>query len=152
MATMHDMSLHVLINPTVSSYVYKKSSQERCVGTQSVILSAKRDSNVSKLGSYVSQVHVVLPMHALVCGICLELRIHPSIPKVPWKSRPLLGCVEWHLLKFASLQVHLEIFLENFLFCKVLDIKLFNYSLTIIFLFKEPLWSLIGHPGTICWR
>ena len=42
-------------------------------------------------------------------------------------------------------------FLTVFFFSKVLDIKFFNYSLTIIFFFfKEPMWSLIGHPGTIC--
>ena len=50
--------------------------------TQSVVLSAKRDFNVSKLELSVSQVHAVLPMHAhLVRKICLEIKVHPLFPK-----------------------------------------------------------------------
>ena len=88
------MSLHSLIIPNNMFSYYPPANQEKIVGTQSVVLSAKRAPYVFKPKSSVSQVHAVLPVSALVRKICLELRIYACKPKVRWRTRQLLGCVE----------------------------------------------------------
>ena len=112
------------------------ANQEKIVGTQSVVLSAKRAPYVFKPKSSVSQVHAVLPMSALVRKICLELGIYACKPKVRWRIKQLLGCVEWVLPNFASLQVQFAyFFFTMFLILNSLNISL-QFSYNCVFLFQ----------------